>query len=164
MNHSFGPDGSDSAVQGSRNRPLFIVGVDGTDSGLAALREAADQAAEADARILCVHVRSLPGMCEMTAFLAPGAVAISRECRDSREIDAWLQCVQTLDPTGLPWRFKVVSGRPDRCLAQVARAEHGDALFVGQLPRASWSRWFHRCPARRLARSGVCPVHRTGVS
>jgi nucleotide-binding universal stress UspA family protein len=161
MEHSFGPDGSDSALQGVRRQPLFIVGVDGTDSGLAALRAAAGRAAEADARLLCVHVRALPGMWEMTAFIAPGAVAISRECRDRREVDAWLQCVQTLDPTGRPWRFTVVSGRPDRSLAKVAAAEHGDALFVGQLPRGAWSRWFHRCPARRLARSGVCPVHRT---
>jgi nucleotide-binding universal stress UspA family protein len=164
MDHSFGPDGSDSAVHGPRHDQLFIVGVDGTESGLAALREAAGQATEAGARILCVHVRSLPGLCEMTAFMAPGAVAISRECRDSREMDAWLQCVQTLDPTGRPWRFRVVTGRPDRCLAQVVRAERGDALFVGQQPRSPWARWFHRCPARRLARSGVCPVHRTGVA
>jgi nucleotide-binding universal stress UspA family protein len=164
MDHSTGPDGSDSAVRGSQQDLLFIVGVDGTESGLAALREAAAQASEAGARILCVHVRSLPGMCEMTAFLTPGAVAISRECRDSREMEAWLQCVQTLDPTGRPWRFKVVTGRPHRCLAQVAEAEGGDALFVGQLPRSPWARWFHRCPARRLARSGVCPVHRSRVS
>lgn len=161
MDHSLGPDGSDNVVH--RSRHLFVVGVDGTESGLGALQQAAEYADGADARILCVHVRRLPSMCEMVAFLAPGAAAISRECRDIMEMRAWLQCVQILDPTGRPWDFKVVSGRPERCLAQIAQAEHGDALFVGQLPRRSWSRWFHRCPARKLAaQSRVVPVHRTG--
>jgi nucleotide-binding universal stress UspA family protein len=98
-------------------------------------------------------------MCEMLAFVAAGALVISRDCRDLMEMQAWLQCVQTLDPSGRSWDFTVVSGRPDRCLAQIAVAEDGDALFVGQLPRAPWSRWFHRCPARKLARAHVCPIH-----
>lgn len=158
MDHSMEPDGSDNVARDSRR--LFVVGVDGTDSGLGALQQAAEYADGADARILCVHVRPHPSMCEMVAFLAPGAAAISRECRDIMEMRAWLQCVQVLDPAGLSWDFKVVSGRPERCLAQIAVAEHGDALFVGQLPRSPWSRWFHRCPARKLAQSHVCPVHR----
>jgi nucleotide-binding universal stress UspA family protein len=164
MDHSFGPDGADRAIRSSRHRPLFIVGVDGSDSGLTALRRAAQDAAQAHAQILCVHVRPQPGMCELAACLAPGAVAVSFECRDIMEMQAWLHCVLTLDPLGRPWDFKVVSGRPDRCLRQIAVAEHGDALFVGRLPRTSWSRWFHRCPARKLARSPVCPVHVTAPS
>jgi nucleotide-binding universal stress UspA family protein len=155
------PHGSDKGVRGSHHRPLFIVGVDGSDSGPTALRHAARQAADAHARILCVHVRSLPGMCEMAACLVPGAAVISRDCRDIIEMQAWLHCVQTLDPPALTWDFMVVSGHPDRRLERIALAEHGDALFVGQRPRAPWSRWFHRCPARKLARSRVCPVHVT---
>jgi nucleotide-binding universal stress UspA family protein len=158
MDHSFAPDSSDSAIRGSRHRPLFIVGVDGSDSGLTALQQAAEDAVRDDARILCVHVRTRPGMWELLACAA-GAIAISRDCRDAMEMQAWLHCVQTLDPTARPWDFTVVSGRPDRCLAQIAVAEHGDTLFVGQLPRTAWSRWFHRCPARRLAREHVCPIH-----
>jgi nucleotide-binding universal stress UspA family protein len=158
MDHSFAPDSSDSAIRGSQHRPLFIVGVDGSDSGLTALRQAAKDAVRDNARILCVHVRPRPGMWELLACAA-GAIAISRDCRDIMEMQAWLQCVQTLDPTARSWDFTVVSGRPDRCLAQIAVAEHGDALFVGQLPRAPWSRRFHRCPARRLARAHVCPIH-----
>lgn len=159
MDHSVGPDKSGSAIRGSQHRPLFIVGVDGSDSGLTALRQAALDAERANARILCVHVRRRPGMCEMLAFVAAGALVISRDCRDLMEMQAWLQCVQTLDPSGRSWDFTVVSGRPDRCLAQIAVAEEGDALFVGQLPRTPWSRWFHRCPARKLARTHVCPIH-----
>jgi nucleotide-binding universal stress UspA family protein len=159
MDHSIGQDNSDSAIRDPQHRPLFIVGVDGSDSGLTALRQAVLDAARADARILCVHVRPKPGMCEMLACLAAGAIVISRDCRDIMEMQAWLQCVQTLDPPAQSWDFKVVSGRPDRCLAQIAVAEHGDALFVGQLPRTPWSRWFHRCPVRKLARAHVCPIH-----
>jgi nucleotide-binding universal stress UspA family protein len=156
MDHSIGPDG---VIRGSQRRPLFIVGVDGSDSGLTALRQVAQDAARANARILCVHVRPLISMWEMLACLAPAAIANSRAYRDVLEMQAWLQCVQTLDPPAHPWDFKVVSGRPDRCLAQIAVAEHGDALFVGQLPRTAWSRRFHRCPARKLARTRVCPIH-----
>jgi nucleotide-binding universal stress UspA family protein len=159
MDHSVGPDTSSGAVRGSRHRPLFIVGVDGSESGLAALRQAALDAERVDARILCAHVRRRPGMCEALACLAAGAFVISRDCRDLMEMQAWLQCVQTFDASGRPWEFTVVSGRPDRCLARIAVAEGGDALFVGRLPRTPWSRRFHRCPARRLARAHVCPIH-----
>lgn len=158
MDHELEPDSSHNIVRGPRQ--LFIVGVDGTDSGLGALQQAAEYADGADARILCVHVRPQLSTWELVAYLAPGAAATSRECRDIMEMRAWLQCVQVLDAAGRSWGFKVVSGRPERCLAQIALAEHGDALFVGQLPRSPWSRWFHRCPARKLARSSVCPVHR----
>jgi nucleotide-binding universal stress UspA family protein len=159
MDHALGPDDSGGTIRGSQHRPLFIVGVDGSDSGLTALREAELEAGRVDAQILCVHVRSKPGMCEMMACLAAGALVVSRDCRDIMEMQAWLQCVQTLDPPGHSWDFHVVSGRPDRCLARIAVAEGGDALFVGQLPRRPWSRWFHRCPTRRLTRAHVCPVH-----
>jgi nucleotide-binding universal stress UspA family protein len=159
MNESFEPDGADQAVQHSPHGPLFIVGVDGSKSGRVALWHAARDAVPMNARLLCVHVRPQPSTGELLACFAPGAVVISRECRDSMEMQAWLDCVQTLDPLGRPWDFKVVTGRPDRCLSEIAIAEHGDALFVGRLPRRSWSRWFHRCPARRLARSRACPVH-----
>ena len=158
MHHSSGRDRSDRAIRDPQHRPLFIVGVDGSDSGLAALRQAAQDAVQSNAKILCVHVRPDPSMGELVACLTPGALVIGRECRDIMELEAWLQCVQTLEPLARPWDFRVVSGRPDRCLRQVAAADGGDALFVGQMPRAGWSRWFHRCPARKLIRSRVCPV------
>lgn len=41
MHHSSGRDRSDKATRAPRHRPLFIVDVDGSDSGLAALRQAA---------------------------------------------------------------------------------------------------------------------------
>lgn len=160
MDYELESDGSDNVVR--RSQRLFVVGVDGTDSGLRALQRAAEYADGADARILCVHVRPQLSLWETVAYLAPGAPATSRDCRDLMEIRAWLQCVQVLDAVGRPWGFTVVSGRPERRLAEIALAEHGDALFVGQLPRSPWSRWFHRCPASRLARSRVCPVHPPG--
>ncbi|GAA4624380.1 hypothetical protein GCM10023196_024280 [Actinoallomurus vinaceus] len=159
MDESFTP-GSDDAARDARHRPLFVVGVDGSDSGRAALCQAADEAARADADILCVHVRPQPSLGELTALVAPGAALISRDCRDLMEMQAWLDSVQILDPTGRAWEFAVVSGRPEKRLREMTIARHGDALFVGQSVRSGrWSRWFHRCPARRLARSREYPVH-----
>jgi nucleotide-binding universal stress UspA family protein len=158
MDQSFRPEGLEPVVEGSARRPLFIVGVDASESGRAALRMAACDAAETDARLLCVHVRPRPGAGELMACFAPGAVLISRECRDGIEVQAWLDCVQTLDPPALDWDFMVTSGRPDHCLKEIATAERGAAVYVGRLPRRAWSRWFHRCPARRLLRSQDCPV------
>lgn len=158
MDQSFSPEGLEPVVDGPRHRPLYIVGVDGSGSGRAALRMAARDAAEVDARLLCVHARPRPGVGELMSCFAPGAVLISRECRDGIEVQAWLDCVQTLDPPALDWDFIVTSGRPERCLREIATAERGAAVFVGRLPRRAWNRWFHRCPARRLLRSGSCPV------
>jgi nucleotide-binding universal stress UspA family protein len=143
----------------AQRHPLFIVGVDGSESGLAALRRAGEEAEQAGARVLCVHVRRHSGLADLAAYLTAASAVVSRECRDLMEIQAWTHCVQTLDPLGLSWDFRVVSGRPAQCLGRIAATEHGDALFVGRLPRPSWSRWLHRCPARKLARSDVCPVH-----
>lgn len=152
MDHSFRRDDSTA-------RALFIVGVDGSESGLAALRRAADEAEEAGARVLCVHVRRYSGLADLAAYLTAAGAVISRECHDLVEIQAWTQCVQVLDPRCLSWDFRVVTGRPAQCLGRIAATEHGDALFVGRLPRRLWSRWLHRCPAQKLARSHVCPVH-----
>jgi nucleotide-binding universal stress UspA family protein len=158
MEHTFRTDGIEPIVDGARHRPLFIIGVDGSESGRTALRQAAQEAGELGARILCVHVRPRHGAGELMACFAPGAVLISRECRDEVEAQAWLDCVLTLEPTGLDWGFAVATGRPERRLREVAVAEHAAAVFVGRLPRRTWSRWFHRCPARRLLRSHACPV------
>ncbi|MCO5997207.1 universal stress protein [Actinoallomurus rhizosphaericola] len=159
MDESFisSPDG---AERDARHRPLYVVGVDGSDSGRAALCQAADEAGQADARILCVHVRCQPSIGEMAALVAPGAALASRDCRDLIEMQAWLDCVQILDPLPCPWEFQVVMGRPDKILREVTMARHGDALFVGQSPRTGrWARLFHRCPARRLARAREYSVH-----
>jgi nucleotide-binding universal stress UspA family protein len=140
LDDSGGPDDSEGTLG---RRPVFVVGVDGTDSGLTALRQAANEAGPANARLLCVHVRRPPGMWEVMACLGMNAVALSREGRDAMELRAWLHCVQTLDPLPLPWDLKVVSGRPGRCLRQIADAKHGDALFLGTARRGARSP-FHR--------------------
>lgn len=164
MDQSFTPEGSGTAAHGPR-RPLFVVGVDGSDSGRAALAEAARDAAAVNAHILCVHVRAQPCIGEVAALVAPGAALISRECRDLLEIQAWLDCVQILDPAHTSWEFDVVSGRPDKRLSEVAVARRGDALFLGQTHRTSWwSRRFHRCPARRLAGLRECRVRLAVIS
>ncbi|MEV5751612.1 universal stress protein [Actinoallomurus sp. NPDC052308] len=159
MDESFipGPDGTE---RDAWHRPLFVVGVDGSDSGRAALCQAAGEATRAGARVLCVHVRCQPSVGEMAALVAPGAALASRDCRDLLEMQAWLDCVQILDPLDCPWEFQVVMGRPDKSLREVMMARHGDALFVGQSPRTGWwARLFHRCPARRLARAQEYSVH-----
>jgi nucleotide-binding universal stress UspA family protein len=159
MDESF-TSSTDGAERSAWHRPLFVVGVDGSDSGRAALYQAADEACEADARILWVHVRCQPTLGEMAALVAPGAALISRDCRDLMEMQAWLDCVQILDPLPCAWEFEVVRGRPDRLLREVTMSRHGDALFVGQLHRTGrWARFFHRCPARRLAHAREYSVH-----
>jgi nucleotide-binding universal stress UspA family protein len=159
MDESFTPS-SDHPARDARHRPLFIVGVDGSDSGRAALCQAADEAVRTGAHVLCVHVRAELSLGELTALVAPGAALISRDCRDLLEMQAWLDSVQILDPVVPSWEFEVTVGRPDKGLREVTMARHGDALFVGHSPRARWwSRLFHRCPARRLARAREYPVH-----
>ncbi|MCO6009763.1 universal stress protein [Actinoallomurus purpureus] len=163
MDESFTPS-PDGSARDARHRPLFVVGVDGSHSGRAALCQAAEEAARTDAHILCVHVRSQPSLGELAALVAPGAALISRECRDLVEMQAWLDAVQILDPLGGSWEFEAVTGRPDKSLREVTMARHGDALFVGQSQRVGWwSRLFHRCPARRLAHAREYSVHLAGT-
>jgi nucleotide-binding universal stress UspA family protein len=150
------PGKGDAAV--SPTDSTVVVGVDGTASGLAALTEAARDAADTHAHIVCVHVRAEPAFAEMMVMMAPYATTVLSEWRDALELDAWLNCLQVLEVRGLDWDFEVASGRPAECLGEAAAARHASAVYVGARERCGLARWFHRCPALELARSCRCPV------
>ncbi|GGM60738.1 hypothetical protein GCM10010106_03230 [Thermopolyspora flexuosa] len=137
---------------------IVVVGVDGTSSGLAALTEAAGDAVDTQARLLCVHVRAEPMLAEMMVLMAPYATAVVSEWRDALELEAWLHCVQVAEPRGLNWEFLVANGRPADALAEIAMASRASAVYVGTRRRGGWARRLHRCPALELARSACCPV------
>lgn len=155
-------------TRSSHANGTVVVGVDGTSSGLAALTEAARDAAETHARVVCVHVRAEPMLAEMMVLMAPYATAVVSEWRDALELEAWLHCVQVVEPRGVDWEFQVAYGRPADALSEIAAARRASAVYVGARRRGGWARRLHRCPALELARSSSCPVrlvdHTAGVS
>ncbi len=128
----------------------IVVGVDGTEGSVAALRWAARQAVRLDADLVAVHA--------WPSSRGPAAVA-ERDLRGARSAvrDNMLSWVSSaLDPQTTPVRVRVEVrfGRPAAVLPAVARSAL--ALVLGDnnaqgSPEAAWLR--ARCQATAL-----CPV------
>ncbi|GAA4604251.1 hypothetical protein GCM10023195_14420 [Actinoallomurus liliacearum] len=133
-----------------------LVGVDGGDSGRAALRAAAAHAAEGGVRLRAVHVRPgpLPGEC----FGWPAMDLYDTSWRDALELDAWLCCTLLLGGRSLEWEFVVTEGRPAEALRERALLDTACAVYVGARVRSRWAARLHRCTAMDLARDCPCPV------
>jgi hypothetical protein len=149
---------------------LVVVGVDGTASGQHAL-QAARLAGDAgllglDAQLLAVHVQapSPAWWASPAAGATLPTVALEPAWRDALELAAFTAAVTMLGGGLLPWRFTVEFGDAGAVLARY-RAEGETRLVVvgrrvGRVPAPR--RWWHRCPARRLAAAAgadLAPVY-----
>jgi nucleotide-binding universal stress UspA family protein len=134
---------------------VVVAGVDGTDSGAAALRAAACEAAAVDSRLIALHVRRTPSPWE---YLAWEAQSFGAQWRDELELEAWLQCAVLLGELGVEWDYVVTDGDPVRALGSCAIARSAGAVYVGARIRSRWAARLHRCPALELAERCPCPV------
>lgn len=131
---------------------VVLAGVDGTDSGQAALRVAAADALSGGLRLVALHVRREPLLMEHLAWeVYPLAV----QWRDELELEAWLQCTLVLGGLGVDWEYVVADGRPVQALRAEAVARSARSVYVGARIRTRWAARLHRCPALELERS--CP-------
>jgi nucleotide-binding universal stress UspA family protein len=134
---------------------VVLAGVDGTDSGRAALLAAAGEAAADGSRLVALHVRRSPLPME---YLAWEAHAFGAQWRDELELEAWLQCTVILGDLALDWEYAVADGSPVQALCSCALARSARAVYVGARIRSGWGARLHRCPADELQRRCPCTV------
>jgi nucleotide-binding universal stress UspA family protein len=134
---------------------VVLVGVDGTDSGRAALRTAASEAASEGLRLVALHVRRTPRPLELMAW---ETYPLAAEWRDELELEAWLQCTLLLADLPLEWEYAVVDGDPAHALRSCADDREAHAVYVGSRIRTRWAARLHRCPALELSRRWPCRV------
>jgi nucleotide-binding universal stress UspA family protein len=134
---------------------VVLVGVDGTNSGQAALQVAAQQAAEHGFRLVAVHVRRDPLPIECLGWATD---PFGPQWRDVLELEAWLHCTLLLGDLPLDWEFVVADGKPAETLRAHAMGRAARAVYVGTRIRTRWAARLHHCPASDLARRCPCAV------
>src|SRR5437588_5654514 len=126
---------------------VVLAGVDGTDSGRAALRTAAGEAVSAGVRLVALHVRRSPRPLELMAW---ETYPIAEQWRDELELEAWLQCTLLLADLPVEWEYAVVDGEPAQALRSFADDRSARSVYVGSRIRTRWAARLHRCPALEL--------------
>lgn len=134
---------------------MVLAGVDGTESGRAALRIAAGDALADGLGLVALHVRRSPRPLELMAW---ETYPLAEQWRDDLELEAWLQCTLLLSDLPVPWEYAVVDGDPARALRAYAADRSARAVYVGSRIRSRWSARLHRCPALDLERHSPCRV------
>ncbi|MCW2862278.1 MAG: universal stress protein [Actinoallomurus sp.] len=138
-----------------RGGGVVLAGVDGTDSGRAALQNAAGEAVSAGLRLVALHVRRSPRPLELMAW---ETYPIAEQWRDELELEAWLQCTLVLADLRVEWEYAVVDGDPAQALCSYAADRSACAVYVGSRIRTRWAARLHRCPAFELQRRSSCRV------
>lgn len=131
---------------------VVLAGVDGTDSGRAALQTAAAEAAVSGQRLVALHVRRTPRPLELMAW---ETYPLAEQWRDELELEAWLQCTILLADLPVEWEYAVVDGDPAQALRTYAAERAARVVYVGSRIRTRWAARLHRCPALELQRR--CP-------
>lgn len=115
----------------------IVVGVDGGDDGVRALRWAADLAAPIGAEIIVVHAISPQVSGAWTAamggFVEPMLTDEEwRAWRESEERRIERQASPLLRAVEVPFRVIVVEGHPAAVIMGMAQAENADLIVVGR--------------------------------
>jgi len=134
---------------------VVLAGVDGTDSGRAALQTAAGEAVSCGLPLVALHVRRSPRPLELMAW---ETYPLAEQWRDELELEAWLQCTLLLAELPLEWEYAVALGDPAHVLRSYATDRSARAVYVGSRIRTRWAARLHRCPALDLQRRSPCAV------
>jgi nucleotide-binding universal stress UspA family protein len=105
----------------------ILVAVDGSETSLRAAAYAAGMARRQHGKLVCLYVRTVPGL----AAMAPGGAAAVDETHDevAQEIRAAVQ--ENAARLGVDARFLVREGNPYTAITEVASELHADAVMVG---------------------------------
>lgn len=132
--------------------PIIVVGVDGSDSGRAALRAGAARSALEHGHLLAVHVT--PAMPFWLSY-SPFCHVEWNECTTLLAADALNHTEQAATAVNVSWSFHHVGGGIVSGLTAAALASHASLVVVAEGVRHQRP---HLCPAHRLARHGLLPV------
>jgi nucleotide-binding universal stress UspA family protein len=145
----------EAAVSESPNKT--VVGVDGSDDGMAALRRAKRICAAMHAEIHVVHVRHEPYWWSFAEMAPIGAEAQFRQILDG--IAAQVEAAVRAEMTDYPehWTFQVRSGNPAEELLAVSDEIGAVAIAVGARGHRPLSPYL-------LGSVSTALLHRAGVS
>ncbi len=123
-----------------------MVGVDGSDSSIAALRCAAEVARGLGARVWVVHVRYFP------AAWSPELAARHSldNVYDSIEEGARARGDEVLGKSDVQWTFEVRPGEPAEELERAAKEHEGELIVVGTHGFRAAERFFLGSTSTRL--------------
>jgi nucleotide-binding universal stress UspA family protein len=106
----------------------IVVGVDGSQPSLNAVRMAARIAQFTGARLTVVHCRPRgPAL----GMLTPGCAGMLEQWRDDLELEVGVEVASLLDPLGLTWQLWVGNGDPVCRLDEIAGDVDADLIVVG---------------------------------
>ncbi|MCB0919842.1 MAG: universal stress protein [Actinobacteria bacterium] len=132
--------------------PIIVVGVDGSDSGRAALRAGAARSALEHGHLLAVHVT--PAMPFWLSY-SPFCRVEWNECTTLLAAEARNHTELAATGVNVSWSFHHVGGGIVSGLTAAALASHASLVVVAEGVRHQRP---HLCPAHRLARDGLLPV------
>jgi nucleotide-binding universal stress UspA family protein len=129
-------------------RGPLVVGVDGSDSSLFGLREAASMAEAARVALVVVFVRQPPY--QVWAALTASGVCSSADLADTTELVVEAQCIATLSSSHFTWQFEIRCGEPAAALMAVAQEYKSDTIVVSGLRHGVVGSFVHGAIATRL--------------
>jgi len=132
----------------------WVVGIDGSEAGLDALRFAAERGAPTGTRLVVVHVRHLPGAWEERAMTAQAGATILEEIqREAHEGAA-----RTLAGRGVDWEFDARAGDPADVLEAVAAERSAELIVVSGRAHSAVHKAVLGSVSSRLAQSASVSV------
>jgi nucleotide-binding universal stress UspA family protein len=105
----------------------ILVAVDGSETSLRAAAYAAGMARRQHGTLVCLYVRTIPGL----AAIAPGGAAAVDETHDEVAQEIRTAVERNSARLGVDARFLVREGNPYTAITEVASELHADAVMVG---------------------------------
>jgi nucleotide-binding universal stress UspA family protein len=145
--------------RGDGERPMIVVGVDGTSAGVAALRWAVGQARRTDGRVLAIAVSEPPPLTAGGPEIASSAIALNMSNEQMTvAADRWMtEAIAALPlDAGRAVERQVVSGDAANVLLETARG--ADLLVLGNHGRGALAGALAGSVAQRCAHHATCPL------
>src|SRR4051794_12389281 len=138
---------------------LVIVGIDGSEESLAALRWAADEARQRDARLRLVHGWTIPAAAytaSVPTALLPSLpdVAVYRQAADARVARA----LASIDVTTLPRGVEHVISNAQGANAILEASEDADLIVLGSRGRSTLNQVLLGSVSQKVLKDATVPV------
>jgi nucleotide-binding universal stress UspA family protein len=142
---------------GGRAARRIVVGVDGSEGSVAALRWAVPLARALDAEIIVVHVVELTTY-DTRPLGLPLPVLNEAEWREAIRTELEGRWCEPLAEAGIHHRTRIEEGRAGPCLAAVARSERADLVVTGRRGLTEVAELVQDSVSHYLTHHAPCPL------
>jgi nucleotide-binding universal stress UspA family protein len=132
-----------------------VVGIDGSESGFNALRQAVR---EAEWREVALHVVHVLDVTPAVLHLAGDRTITTRDLAESDRAEIWRLAQPILDDTGVEVIQADRDGNPGRALIAYCQEAGGSVLVVGPHGRGRVGRWLIGSTAEEAVKTAACDV------